>query len=253
MKIYWNPRTFTATSPQGNPFVGYEASNVENSAINIEFWTQDSTQTQVQLDLGAAVQIDCIFFHAVNISETGLSIELDANTINTGIVGQTDNYDRSWIVYKPVEEGYTGNYQFVRLNIPAGTPRLDAYPGYRIGAAYVMQNFTGLGHNPAWGFELEHIVPSESDVLPNGALPITVLGPEYDVVTMTWNAIRENLQYPEYFIRRALRFGPIIADMSEYYDWLIWPATTNDTDTRTTLRSPQLDEIRMDLRELVTI
>ena len=257
MKLFSNPVSFTATQSAGTFLSTNPPANVENSAVNLNWVTNDTTGAQtLKLVLPSLMPIAGLLYYEMSPPTTlynrNLFLGWDDDNWDT-IPNPTiieNNYNQRKYLFDFIENGYTRDYDRFWLQFTGG-------PGsgrYRIGACYVFRDYVDI-INPEYGASLNRITPNINNELANGARAKALTGPPYEILDLTFNQPKklnyQNTEVEEIAI--GLDRGPICLKMDNSYDYHFWVLVSQNDQVKNVQRGPQYDRISYSLRELVTM
>lgn len=262
MKVFSLPQAIdTAQTYLGASQAGYEAINLASTAIRISWRSTDTAQDHgIELVMPAMSVIHAILFQGLNppCQQVGNELLLGRSAVDFDTIADVpvirDPYGRYKAIYAPYDAGYTGtDYDRIRFRL-ISSASVGAY--FEIGSAYIFGQGLGadLIRNPSYGSGLEHIEPTIETELVNGARSVVTAGPEYDIVTLEFDALRSGgsvKEEPER-IWRVAKFGDIAIDLqNENYQF--WPMRLQENRARNNYASYNWDTVSMALREIVTV
>ena len=258
MRVYWNPIAFTGDNWTSTPPPGYDASNLENTAIRVPWRTSNVTNTQgFQLDF-APTPVHCIIIYGIASTAIGAAHvkawvgQNDSQFVeipNIQII--QDPYYRFKCLICPYDAGFTDpDYEIFWFEL-GGPGLFGSY--WEIGAAHLFASGLSIGNdNPAYSSRMRHVAPTDNQTLANGAQAAVSLGPEYEVLDLTFDAIRSggSVQNEPEFVQRALISGHVGITL-ENQDYEFWPMVYDSFESNSVWQGHNLDKVSYRMKEVV--
>ena len=234
------PTNATATTAA----VGYPALNALLQAIGQPWRATDATQTDLIIDLGAALTVRGIGVQDINAAGVTIASSPDniTYTYQATPTFTADRFQRSRGI-----GAVNLSARYWRIRIAAGTPT-DALAYWRIGAVYVF-GAVAAPINPQYGLQIETKHADSRITMSNGREAVSSVGSRFDMITGKF--LIDTTGLIGTFLN-DIRNGVIWLDMQvATKQWLSWPLFNNAGSDKETLPNVTQSEIDLNAREVV--